>query len=424
MGDILLRGGLVITESEVTPADVRIVDGLVAEIGTELGGGGADVLDCSGAWVGPGFVDLHSHLREPGMEWAEDISSGSEAAAAGGYTAIVAMANTDPPTDAGHLARYVAARGRQAGLVDVVPAGCLTACRAGEGIAHYDDLLAAGVRIFTDDGDAVMDSVVMRRAMEYLAERGAVVAQHAEDKALAAAGFMHEGVVSSRLGMAGIPAQAEEVILARDLALVRLTGARYHAQHLSTAMGVELVAAAKADGLPVSAEVTPHHLTLSEDDVASTDAVYRVRPPLRSSEDREALHDGLRSGVIDAVATDHAPHAAHDKDVPFEEAPPGMIGLETAAAVVNESLGLGPRELFERMAMGPARIAQLPDQGRPVVVGSPASLAVFDPEARWVASQFVSRSENSPFVGASLLGEVRFTLYEGRVTYRDGKVQR
>lgn len=424
MSDLVLRGGLVATAGGATETDIRITDRIISEVGPGLEDRGSEVLDCSGSWVGPGFVDLHCHLREPGHEWTEDISSGSEAAAAGGYTAVVAMANTEPPIDAGHLARFVADRGRQAGLVDVVPAGCITAGRTGEGIAHYDDLLAAGVILFTDDGDAVMDSVVMRRAMEYLAGRGAVIAQHPEDGALAAAGFMHEGAVSSRLGMAGIPTQAEEMILTRDLALVRLTGARYHAQHLSTATGVELVAAAKAEGLPVSAEVTPHHLALSDADVAGTDAVYRVRPPLRADADRVALRDGLRSGVIDAVATDHAPHAAHDKDVPFEEAPPGMIGLETAAALVNEVIGLEPAEFFERMAVGPARIAQLGAQGQPVAVGAPANVTVFDPQARWVPSEFVSRSSNSPFLDSSLLGEVRFTIFEGRVTYRDGKVQR
>jgi dihydroorotase len=224
--------------------------------------------------------------------------------------------------------------------------------------------------------------------------------------------------------MAGIPAQAEEIILQRDLALVRLTGARYHAQHLSTASGVELVAAAKADGLPVSAEVTPHHLALTDAHVAGTDAAYRVRPPLRAEIDREALRSGLRLGIIDAVATDHAPHAAHDKDVPFEEAPPGMIGLETAAALVNEYASLGPWEFFERMATAPARIAQLDALGRPVAAGAPANLVVFDPKTRWVPSEFVSRSSNSPFVGMPLVGEVRYTVYAGRMTYRDGKVQR
>lgn len=423
MSDFLLRGGLVATADGMTEADVRIAQGVVTELGAGLESKGEEVLECSGSWVGPGFVDLHCHLREPGHEWSEDISSGSEAAAAGGYTAVVAMANTEPAIDAGHLARFVADRGRQTGLVDVIPAGCITAGRTGEGIAHYDDLLAAGVRLFTDDGDAVMDSVVMRRAMEYLADRGAVVAQHPEDRALAAAGFMHEGAVSSRLGMAGIPAQAEEIILQRDLALVRLTGARYHAQHLSTASGVELVAAAKAEGLPVSAEVTPHHLALTDAHVAGTDSAYRVRPPLRAEIDREALRSGLRMGIIDAVATDHAPHAAHDKDVPFEEAPPGMIGLETAAALVNEYASLGPWEFFERMATAPARIAQLDTHGRPVAAGTPANLVVFDPKTRWVPSEFVSRSSNSPFVGRPLVGEVRYTVYAGRMTYRDGKVQ-
>lgn len=415
MSGYLLRSGLVLTPEGESTADVRVADGKVVDVGSGLDAADATVIDCGGAWVGPGFVDLHTHLREPGQEWKEDITSGSEAAAAGGYTAIVAMPNTDPAVDAGHLARFVAERGREVGLVDVIPAGAITEGRQGRRLAHLDDLWAAGVRVFTDDGDCVEDAGVLRRAMEYLADLGGVVSQHAIDPGLARDGHMHEGRVSSRLGMVGIPAEAETTVVARDLALVELTGCRYHVQHLSAAGSIELLAGAKQEGLPVSAEVTPHHLMFDHDAVAATDPAYKMMPPLRTAADREALVEALRLGVIDIVATDHAPHADHEKDVPFEHAPFGVIGLEWAAAVVNTVVGASPRRFFEMMSVRPAEIGQISGHGRWIEPGMTANLTVFDPETK---AQIVrrSRSGNSPFTTLELKGTVRLTMFAGLAT--------
>lgn len=398
--------------------DVAVVNGIVAGIGQELEVRG-EAVDCDGAWVGPGFVDLHAHLREPGQEWKEDIETGSQAAAAGGYTAVVAMPNTDPATDSGHLARYVADRGEEVGLVQVTPSGCITAGRAGEKLAHLDDLWSAGVRVFTDDGDSVADAGLLRRAMDYLAERGGVVAQHCIDSGLAAAGQVHEGAVSSRLGMTGIPREAEEIVIARDLSLVRLTGARYHVQHLSTAGGVEMVAAAKAEGLPVTSEVTPHHLYFDDTFVEESNPLYKMMPPVRELSDLDALREGLRLGVVDVVATDHAPHADHETDHPWEDSPFGVTGLEWAAAVVNSVAGLSPGEFFNVMSTGPASIAGIDGQGT-LAEGGPANLVVFDPEGAAETSRTRSRSSNSPYLGLELLGAVRHTIYRGRFTTRNG----
>ncbi len=423
MADLLLAGGTVLTPEGPASADVRVASGEITAVGRNLDSAGAELLDCAGAWVGPGLVDLHTHLREPGQEWKEDVDSGTRAAAAGGYTALVAMPNTDPPVDAGHLARFVADRGRTAGRCDVVAAGAISLGRAGEKLAHLDELWAAGVRIFTDDGDSVADAGLLRRAMEYVAELGGVIAQHAEDPGLVRHGHMHEGEVSSRLGILGRPAAAEAITLARDLELVRLTGARYHLLHATTRAAAELIGAAKEEGLPVTAEVAPHHLFFDHTAVASTDPAFKVNPPLRTPADTAALRDGLRSGLIDCVATDHAPHADHEKDVPFEEAPPGMIGLETAAAAVQTVVGLDVESFYDRLSTAPARIAGLDRHGLAVAAGNPAHLCVFDPAAAWVPDQFESRSQNTPFRGVALTGRPRYTIYAGRVTYADGKVQ-
>jgi dihydroorotase len=423
MSDIVLAGGLVATEEGMVAADVRLNEARILAIGPGLDRDGAIVADCAGCWVGPGLVDPHVHLREPGQEWKEDVESGSRAAAAGGFTAVVAMPNTDPPTDAGHLARFVAERGRQVGLVDVIPAGCVTAGRAGQRLAHLDDLWAAGVRVFSDDGDCVADAGLLRRAMEYLADLGGVIAQHAEDRGLAGGGQMHEGGVSARLGLAGIPAEAEEVVVARDLALARLTGGRYHVQHASTAGTVALIRAAKAGGLAVTAEVAPHHLAFDHTAVLSTDSAYKMYPPLRRPEDVAALREALADGTIDMVGTDHAPHAAHEKDVPFEDAPRGVIGLETALAVVLGTAALGPADLFARMALAPARLAGLAGRGEWLAAGAPATITVVDPELEWVAERFASRSANSPWRGQRLKGRARHVLLRGRLTLRDGEVQ-
>ncbi|MDH3499913.1 MAG: dihydroorotase [Acidimicrobiia bacterium] len=423
MSDYLLSGGTVLTAAEAVNADVRITDGRIVDIGTHVDAGSAERVDCTGAIVGPGLVDMHVHLREPGQEWKEDIASGSAAAAAGGFTAVVAMPNTAPAIDAGHLARYVSDRGRQVGLVDVIPAGCITAGMDGERLAHLDELAAAGVEVFTDDGHTVADAGLLRRAMEYVAARGAVIAQHAEDPGLARGGHMHEGQISSLLGMAGLPAEAETVVVARDLTLARLTGARYHVQHVSTETTVELIRAAKAEGMDVTAEVAPHHLWFADDIVRTMDPVYKMYPPLRPPSDVAALRSGLEDGTIDAVATDHAPHAAHEKDVPFEEAPRGVIGLETAIAAVAMKCNLDARTLFERMSVTPARISGLVEHGHWLETGHRANIAVVDFAVPWLVDRFESKSTNSPFKGIQLEGRARYTFLSGRMTWRDGKVE-
>ncbi len=418
MSDLILSGGIVLTTKGPEETDIRIRDGLIAEIGPGLDGD--KTIECNGAWVGPGLVDLHVHFREPGEEWKEDIESGSRAAAAGGYTAVFAMPNTDPATDSGHVARFVANRGAEIGLVEVLPVGAVTKGRAGKELAHLDELWAAGVRVFSDDGDVVADAGLLRQAMDYLAARGGVISQHAVDVGLSSGGFMHEGSVSSLLGMQGIPSAADDVIIARDIRLVEMTGARYHVQHLSTATGVELIAAAKAKDLPVTAEVSPHHLAFDHTVVQTTDPAYKMMPPLRSEDDRDALRRGLEDGIVDIVGTDHAPHAAHEKEVPWEHAPNGVLGLEWAAAVVNTFTDLDQAAFYDRLSVAPARIGQLGGQGQLPVVGGPANLTVFDPTVDWTPSTTVSKSENSPYFGLALRGKVTATIYRGKVTALDG----
>ena len=415
MHDLVIRKGSVLTTDGVVEADVAVDDGSITAIGSVADGGRVEI-DANGSWVGPGLVDIHTHLREPGQEWKEDIASGSAAAAAGGFTAVVAMPNTEPTIDSGHLAEYIKARGADVGLVDVSPAGALTMGRAGEHMAHIDELWAAGARIFTDDGDSLADASLLRLVMDYVAQLGGVISQHAVDADLSSAGFMHEGHVSSRLGMYGIPGAADDVVIARDIDLARLTGARYHVQHVSTERSVGLIAAAKSEGLTVTAEVTPHHLMFTDVDVATTNPDFMMMPPLRSEADRKALVEGLRTGVIDAVATDHAPHAAIEKEVPFEVAPNGVLGLEWAPSVVNMTADLDQAAFFDRMSVRPARIAQLDDHGQLLAPGLPATMVVFDPTAEWTPTRCVSKSRNAPYLGLALRGQVRATLLRGTMT--------
>lgn len=416
MHELVLRGGSVLTSEGVRVTDIAIGDGQITSIGPHIDDARMTI-ECEGAWVGPGFVDVHTHLREPGHEWKEDIASGTAAAAAGGYTALVAMPNTEPAIDAGHLARYVSDQADRAANAHVISAGCLTMGRAGERMAHLDELWNAGVRMFTDDGDTVQDASLLRRAMEYVAQLGGVVSQHAMDADLSAAGHMHEGSVSSRLGMLGIPREADDVTIRRDIALAKLTGVRYHVQHLSTEGGVELVAQAKKNGLPVTAEVTPHHIMFDHSDVRSTDASFKMMPPLRERSDTRALIEALRTGVIDMVATDHAPHTAVDKDVPFEQATSGVIGLEWAASVINGVVGLDQSTFFERMSIGPAALAGFSEHGKPLAANGHANIVVFDPDKTWTPHATRSRSVNSPYFGRKLTGKVRATILEGTITY-------
>jgi dihydroorotase len=413
---IAIRNGSVLTNGGVVETDLLIEDGIVTRIGA--GFDATETVDATGAWVGPGFVDLHVHFREPGQEWKEDIASGSRAAAAGGFTAVVPMPNTDPAIDAGHRARYVIEQGRRVGLCEVMPAGSITMGRAGETLSHLDELWSAGVRIFSDDGSSVSDAGLLRLAMEYIAEMGGVIAQHAEEESLSRGGHMHEGAVSSRLGMRGIPAVAEEIVVARDLALASLTGVKYHVQHVSSSSTVDLVRRAKEDGHVITAEVTPHHLLFTDEKVLTLDPVFKMYPPLRTSIDLQALRGALSDGAIDAVATDHAPHAAFETEVPFEEAPRGVIGLETAAAAVNTALKMSQPEFFDRLSIGPAGIARFERQGLAIEEGCPANVVIFDPRAIWTPDAFLSKSHNSPFVGTELRGRVMATIFQGHMTHR------
>lgn len=417
MHDLILSGGSVLTPKGVEEVDVAITGGRIAAVGRDVGKA-RRVLPCSGSWVGPGFVDIHTHLREPGEESKEDIATGSAAAAAGGYTAVMAMPNTIPPIDTARLALDVVEEGRRTGLVEVASAGCLTVGRQGEQVVDLAALWKAGVTMFTDDGDVVANAHVLRSAMEQVAVLGGVVSQHAVDADLSAAGHMHEGSVSAELQMVGIPREADEIILARDIALTRLTGVRYHVQHLSTARSVALVAAAKDEGLAVTAEVSPHHLMFDHNDVLTRDTRFKMMPPLRESQDRQALVTGLREGVIDAVATDHAPHGIKQKEGPFQGAANGVTGLEWAAAATNQTVNLDQASFFDRMSISPALIGGFEEQGRPLKEGDRAHIVVFDPAATWRPDSTLSKSTNSPYLGRDMTGRVRATILDGTVTSR------
>jgi dihydroorotase len=423
---LLITGGTVLDHTGERRADVLVDDGTVTAVGTDLGP--ADVvLDAGSCVVSPGFVDLHTHLREPGREDAETIETGSRAAALGGYTAVVAMPNTDPAQDSRGVVDFVRARGEAARLCEVLPAGCITIGRAGEQLAPFAELVAAGVRIFTDDGNGVQDPLLMRRAMEYSLGLDMVLAQHCEVSRLTEGAVMHEGHCCSELGLPGWPAVAEELMVHRDLELSRLTGARIHLLHLSTARSVELVRAAKADGLAVTAEVSPHHLALSDEALRGYDPLFKVNPPLRTAADIAALRAGLADGTIDAIATDHAPHPSADKERPLDDAPPGMLGLETALGVALAVLDLPLAEVVAALSWKPAAIAGVADRhGAPVAPGSPANLVVFDPDERWSVrpAALASRSRNTPFTGMDLRGRVRHTVFRGEPVVRDGAATR
>ncbi len=421
----MVRGGDVVDAGGRRRADVLVEAGTVVRVGPDLAvPTGATVLDAGGCVVLPGLVDLHTHLRQPGREEAETIETGGRAAALGGFTAVVAMPNTEPAIDSAAVATEVLLLGRSA-PVEVVVAGAITVGRAGERLAPMAELAALGVRIFTDDGSGLQDGGLMLRALDYARGLGVTLAQHCEDDRLVGGGSMHEGSWSSRLGIPGVPAAAEEAMVARDLALVRASGARMHFLHLSTAGSVALLRAAKAEGLPVTAEATPHHLTLTDAECAAYDPVFKVNPPLRSDRDAAALRAAVGDGTVDAVATDHAPHAPEAKDVPFDEAPPGMLGLETALAVTVAAVGL--ERALAAMSWHPATIAGLDDRhGGPVAAGSAANVCVFDPGARWTVdpARLASRSRNTPFAGRTLEGRVRHTITAGEPVVVDGEAQR
>jgi dihydroorotase len=424
---LVMTGGTVVDQHGERRLDVRIADGCVVETGPSLvvDPSVEQQLDVSGCIVGPGFVDLHTHLREPGMTEAETIESGSKAAARGGYTAVVAMPNTDPTQDCVEVVEFVRQRGIEVGLCDVRPSGSITVDRAGERLTPFAELAAVGVHLFTDDGSGVQDDGLMRRALEYAGELGLVLAQHCEVASLTRGAVMHEGECCSHLGLPGWPALAEELMVHRDIELVRLTGSPVHLLHLSTARSVELVRAAKADGLPVTAEATPHHISLTDESLRAFDARFKVNPPLRTMADVEAVRGGLADGTIDAIATDHAPHPSRAKERPLDEAPPGMLGLETSLGVARSVLGLGWQQLFALLSWQPATIAGLGEvHGRPVAVGEPAHLVVIDPNAEWSVDpmQLASLSTNTPYVGMTLQSRVRHTIFHGRPVVIDGMV--
>jgi dihydroorotase len=409
------------------PVDVLIEGDVIAEVGAGLSGD--DVLDAGGLVLLPGFVDLHAHLREPGREDTETIASGSAAAALGGFTAIHAMANTDPVADTAEIVEQVARRGRDVGLVDVRPVGAVSKGLAGETLAEIGNMArsAARVRVFSDDGHCVHDARLMRRALEYVKPFDAVVAQHAQDPRLAdSAACAHEGPLSGRLGLPGWPAVAEESVVARDVMLAEHTGSRLHVCHVSSAGTVEVLRWAKQRGIAVTAEVTPHHLLLTCDLLETYDPIFKVNPPLRPAEDTAALRAALADGTIDAVATDHAPHAEHDKEHAFADAAFGMLGLETALGVVAQTMVatglLDWAGVADRMSVRPAAIGRLDGHGAALTAGSAANLTLVDPDAAWTVdpAALASRSRNTPFAGHTLPARVVATLLRGRPTVRDG----
>ncbi len=418
---LAIRGGTVVDATGSRRADVIVgEDGRILAV--EPGLDGDRSLDASGCIVAPGFVDLHTHLRQPGHEEAETIESAARGAALGGFTAVVAMPNTTPTMDSAAVVREV--QELAVGVAcEVFPSAAITVDRRGEALAPMAELARLGVRIFTDDGSGVQNERLMRTALEYAGSlshlsdgQPLVLAQHCEVDSLAKGGVMHEGEWSSLLGMPGQPAEAEELMVMRDIALARLTGTRLHFQHLSTAGSVAMVRAAKQAGLPVSAEATPHHFTLDHSSCAGFDSAFKVHPPLRTVEDVAAVKAGLADGTIDAIATDHAPHTSQDKDRPFGEAPPGMIGLETAFTLANSELGLPIEQVIGLLSWRPAAIAGIHGRhGGPIVEGAAANLTVVDPDAEWSVSgaAMASRSTNTPFEGRKLRGRVRHTILDG-----------
>jgi dihydroorotase len=424
---ILIRGARV--EGGVT-ADILIDGGVIAETGTGLSAVGARIVDADGLLALPGLVDLHTHLREPGFEASETILSGSRAAAAGGYTTVFAMPNTSPVADTAGVVEQELALGEAAGYVHVQPIGAVTVGQKGERLAELGAMASsrARVRVFSDDGFCVFDPLIMRRALEYVKSFGGVVAQHAQDPRLTEGAQMNEGTVSAELGLTGWPAVAEESIIARDVLLAEHVGSRLHVCHLSTAGSVDLIRWAKKRGIAVTAEVTPHHLLLTEELVRGYDPRFKVNPPLRRDEDVHAVREGLADGTIDIVATDHAPHPVEAKSCEWQAAANGMVGLESALRVVHAAMvetGLLTWDDVARvMSAAPARIGGLADAGTPIAVGAPASLTLYDPVPvrSFTTEDLRGRSVNSPYLGRELPGEVRATFFRGRATVVDGAV--
>ncbi len=427
MTRLLFRGA---TLSSGERTDILVSEGRILELGTGLNDAKAELVDTNGLLALTGLVDLHTHLREPGFEQSETVLSGSRAAAAGGYTVIHAMANTSPVADTAGVVEQVHSLGVEAGLVEVRPVGAVTAGLAGEALAEIGAMARsrAKVRVFSDDGRCVFNSQLMRRALEYVKSFDGVIAQHAQDPNLTEGAQMNEGALNSELGLAGWPAAAEEAIIARDVLLAGETGARLHVCHVSTAGSVDLLRWAKARGILVTAEATPHHLLLTEETARGYDSRFKVNPPLRTSEDVAALREGLRDGTIDAIATDHAPHPLESKETEWQAAAFGMVGLESALSVVHAAMvetgEFGWTQLEAVMSTQPAGIGRVEGHPLRIAAGEPAEIVFYDPEARseFEASRLRGKSSNSPFLGMTLPGKVVATVHRGRLTVKDGEV--
>jgi dihydroorotase len=425
-GHFLIQGGTISDGSQV---DIEIKGERIIAIGAGIQAAGAEVIDANGAVVLPGFVDLHTHLREPGRENSETIATGSLAAARGGYVAVSAMANTLPVADSAAIVEQVAAIGVSVGLVDVFPIGAVTKGLEGRELADLASMAhsKAAVRVFSDDGNCVSDPLVMRRALEYVKQFDGVIAQHAQDPRLTEGAQMHEGVISSTLGLKGWPSVAEESIIARDILLANLVGARLHICHVTTRGGVEIIRWAKSQGMRVTAEVTPHHLILTDESANSYDPIYKVNPPLRTSDDVLALQEALIDGTIDILATDHAPHPVESKECEWQSAAFGMVGLETAFPILFTTLIQSGRMSWSRavevMSTTPAAIAGYGNHGRPIAVGEPAHIAIVNQTNTWQVDRasLASKSKNTPFHGMKLSGAVVATFFNGRLTHKVGK---
>lgn len=424
---LLLKGGRVVDAATGADEvlDIVVKDGVIAGVGKDLTIDKGETIECAEKILLPGLADIHVHLREPGKEYKETIASGTRAAAHGGFTAVACMPNTDPVTDSGSTVRFVVDRAAATGAVRVFAIGAITGGLAGEQLAEIGDMVAEGAVAFSDDGKGIQSAGMTRTAMDYIKRFGKTLVSHCEDESLAG-GVVNEGAISTRLGMPGIPAAAEEIVVARDIALAELTGCRLHLAHISTAGSVALVRVAKSRGVRVTCEVTPHHLFMDEDSVLGYDTNLKMNPPLRTQYDREALIAGLLDGTVDCIATDHAPHAPHEKELEFELAPFGTTGVETALSLVNTHLVaegvLGWSEVSMLMCHNPRGALGLPEMR--LEAGFPADITVVDPEARVevTADWFVSKSRNSAFLGSNLLGKASDVLVGGRWALRNGKV--
>lgn len=426
MAKLLIRGGRVLDPAgEVNEdADVLIEDGVIGAVGQGLEARGAEVLDATGCWVAPGFVDCHTHLREPGQEYKEDLGSGGRAAVAGGFTSVTCMANTDPVNDDPSVTEYILNRAKTDSPAKVYPIAAATMGLAGRVMTEMVALHEAGAVAFSDDGKTISDAGIMRRVLEYSTLVGVPVVVHAEDCTLRGDGVVNEGPISTKLGLPGNPCLAEDILVARDLMLTKLTGARLHVAHISSAGAVDLVRRAREEGLSVTAEVTPHHLTLTDEATLGYDTNTKMAPPLRSRADVEACRKALVEGVIDVIATDHAPHAVHEKEVEFTAAPPGILGFETAYSVCMDLVRAGelaPLELIRRMSTSACEIMRIP--GGSLAVGLPGDVVILDPERRWTydPAKGYSKSRNSPWAGHEFTGRVTATVVDGRLVYHSDR---